>query len=167
MVQLHKVGGKAKTSYEVYLNQGLINRAGWQNGDSLRITVIDHDIVLVTREDMPTEQWIELYDTATAGKTVEELTPVELVRLLDVAEGEDGRRPSSVTSLAPLGESGHRILLTNAAKRLQLCPGTGIRRQANEGLVVLIPSPTATEEVNERAQDTLDTREAQLWGDST
>jgi hypothetical protein len=162
MVQLHEVGGNAKTSFGVYVNEALIDLAGWRNGDSLRITVVDYDLILVTSENMPTEQWIELYDEATAGKTVDELTPVELVGLLNVAEGEDGRRPSSVTSLAPLGDSGHRILLTNAARRLQLRPGTGIRRRANEGVVVLIPSSTATNGVNDRAQDVLDTRGAQL-----
>lgn len=147
MVQLHEVGGNAKTSYGVYVSKGLIDLAGWEDGDSLRITVVDHDLILVTRESMPTEQWVELYDAATAGKTVDELTPVELVRLLDVGDGEDGRRPSTVTSLAPLGESGHRILLTNAAKRLQLQPGAGIRRRADEGVVVLISTSTATDEV--------------------
>jgi len=164
MVQLHEVGGNAKTSYGVYVSEGLIDLAGWENGDSLRITVVDRDLILVTRESMPTEQWIELYDAATAGRPVNELTPVELVRLLDVGEGEDGRRPSTVSSLAPLGDSGHRILLTNAAKRLQLRPGTGIRRRANEGVVVLIPAPTATEEVEERAKDVLDARGAQVSG---
>lgn len=164
MVQLHEVGGNAKTSYGVYVGEGLIGLAGWENGDSLRITVVDRDLILVTRESMPTEQWIELYDAATAGKPVDELTPVELVRLLDVGEGEDGRRPSTVSSLAPLGDSGHRILLTNAAKRLQLRPGTGIRRRANDGVVVLIPAPTATDEVEERAKDVLDARGAQLSG---
>jgi hypothetical protein len=162
MVQLHEVGGNAKTSYGVYVSEGLIDLAGWENGDSLRITVVDRDLILVTRESMPTEQWIELYDAATAGRPVNELTPVELVRLLDVGEGKDGRRPSTVSSLAPLGDSGHRILLTNAAKRLQLRPGTGIRRRANDGVVVLIPAPTATEEVEERAKDVLDARGAQL-----
>jgi hypothetical protein len=164
MVQLHEVGGNAKTSYGVYVGEGLIGLAGWENGDSLRITVVDRDLILVTRESMPTEQWIELYDAATAGKPVDELTPVELVRLLDVGEGEDGRRPSTVSSLAPLGDSGHRILLTNAAKRLQLRPGTSIRRRANDGVVVLIPAPTATDEVEERAKDVLDARGAQLSG---
>jgi len=164
MVQLHEVGGNAKTSYGVYVSEGLIDLAGWENGDSLRITVVDRDLILVTRESMPTEQWIELYNAATAGRPVNELTPVELVRLLDVGEGEDGRRPSTVSSLAPLGDSGHRILLTNAAKRLQLRPGTGIRRRANEGVVVLIPAPTATEEVEERAKDVLDARGAQVSG---
>ena len=144
------------------MSEGLIDLAGWENGDSLRITVVDRDLILVTRESMPTDQWIELYDAATAGRPVNELTPVELVRLLDVGEGEDGRRPSTVSSLAPLGDSGHRILLTNAAKRLQLRPGTGIRRRANEGVVVLIPAPTATEEVEERTKDVLDARGAQL-----
>ena len=133
MVQLHKVGGNAETSYGVYVNAGLIDTAGWENGDSLRITVVDHDLILVTPEQMPTEQWIELYDAATAGKTVDEMSPVEVVRLLDVTDGKDGRRPSSATSLAPLGDSGHRILVTNAAKRLQLLSGTGIRRRANLG----------------------------------
>jgi len=164
MVQLHEVGGNAKTSYGVYVSEGLIGLAGWENGDSLRITVVDRDLILVTRESVPTEQWIELYNAATAGRPVNELTPVELVRLLDVGEGEDGRRPSTVSSLAPLGDSGHRILLTNAAKRLQLRPGTGIRRRANEGVVVLIPAPTATEEVEERAKDVLDARGAQVSG---
>ncbi|WP_257300797.1 hypothetical protein [Haloarchaeobius sp. FL176] len=164
MVQLHKVSGNAKTSYGVYVNKALIDLAGWEDGDSLRITVIDHDLILVTRESMPTEQWIELYDAGTTGKTMDELTPVELVRLLDVGEGEDGRRPSTVSSLAPLGGSGHRILLTNAAKRLQLHAGTGIRRRANEGVVVLIPTPTATDEVNKRAKDVLDARGAQISG---
>lgn len=144
------------------MSEGLIDLAGWENGDSLRITVVDRDLILVTRESMPTDQWIELYDAATAGRPVNELTPVELVRLLDVGEGEDGRRPSTVSSLAPLGDSGHRILLTNAAKRLQLRPGTGIRRRANDGVVVLIPAPTATEEVEERTKDVLDARGAQL-----
>jgi hypothetical protein len=164
MVQLHEVGGNAKTSYGVYVNKSLIDLAGWGNGDSLRITVVDNDLILVTPENMPTEQWIELYDEATAGKTVDELTAAKLVRLLNVTEGEDGRRPSSVTSLAPLGESGHRILLTNAAKRLQLGPGTGIRRRANEGVVMLIPSSTATDEVNERAENVLEARGEQLSG---
>jgi len=164
MVTLHEVGGNAKTSYGVYVNESLINLAGWEDGDSLRITVVDSELIIVTPEDMPTEQWVELYDAATAGKTVDELTPVELVRLLNVADGEDGRRPSSITSLAPLGESGHRILLTNAAKRLGLRPGTGIRRRANEGAVVLILAPTDTDEVNERAQAVLDARETQLSG---
>jgi len=164
MVQLHEVGGNAKTSYGVYVSEGLIDLAGWENGDSLRITVVDNDLILVTRENMPTEQWIELYDTATAGKTVDVLSPVELVRLLDVGEGEDGRRPSTVTSLAPLGDSGHRILLTNAAKRLQLRPGVGIRRKANEGVVVLIPAAKATDEVDERADDVLKARGAQISG---
>jgi len=164
MVTLHEVGGNAKTSYGVYVNESLINLAGWEDGDSLRITVVDSELIIVTPEDMPTEQWVELYDAATAGKTVDELTPVELVRLLNVADGEDGRRPSNITSLAPLGESGHRILLTNAAKRLELRPGTGIRRRANEGVVALIPTPTATDEVNERAQAVLDARETQLSG---
>jgi len=164
MVTLHEVGGNAKTSYGVYVNESLINLAGWEDGDSLRITVVDSEHIIVTPEHMPTEQWVELYDAATAGKTVDELTPVELVRLLNVADGEDGRRPSSITSLAPLGESGHRILLTNAAKRLGLRPGTGIRRRANEGAVVLILAPTDTDEVNERAQAVLDARETQLSG---
>jgi len=164
MVQLHTVGGNARTSFGVYLNNGQIERAGWENGDSLRITVVDRDLILVTRESMPTEQWVELYDAATAGKTVDELTPVELVRLLDVGDGEDGRRPSTVTSLAPLGESGHRILLTNAAKRLQLRAGAGIRRRADEGVVVLIPTSTATDEVDERANNVLKARGAQLSG---
>ena len=111
---------------------------------------------------MPTEQWVELYDAATARKTVDEMSPVELVRLLDVGDGDDGRRPSSVTSLAPLGDSGHRILITNAARRLQLVPGTGVARRANLGVVVLVPSTTETDEVNQRARDVLDAREAQL-----
>jgi hypothetical protein len=162
MVKLHKVGGNAKTSYGVYVNEGIINRAGWENGDSLRITVVDDDLILVTDEQMPTEQWVELYDAATARKTVDEMTPVELVRLLDVGDGDDGRRPSSVTSLAPLGDSGHRILITNAARRLQLVPGTGVARRANLGVVVLVPSTTETDEVNQRAGDVLDAREAQL-----
>jgi hypothetical protein len=162
MVQLHKVGGNAETSYGIYINETQIELAGWEDGDSLRITTIDDDLILVTREDMPTEQWIDLYDTATARKTVDEMSPVELVRLLDVTDGKDGRRPSTVTSLAPLGDSGHRILVTNAANRLQLLPGTGVRRRANLGVIVLIPIPTATEEVNKRAQAVLDTREAQL-----
>jgi len=164
MVKVHEVGGNAKTSYGVYVNKALIDLAGWENGDSLRITVVDRDLILVTRESIPTEQWIELYDAATAGKTVDELTPVELVRLLDVGDGEDGRRPSTMTSLAPLGESGHRILLTNAAKRLQLRPGAGIRRRADEGVVVLIPTSTATDEVDERANNVLKARGAQLSG---
>jgi hypothetical protein len=164
MVKVHEVGGNAKTSYGVYVNKALIDLAGWENGDSLRITVVDRDLILVTRESIPTEQWIELYDAATAGKTVDELTPVELVRLLDVGDGEDGRRPSTMTSLAPLGESGHRILLTNAAKRLQLRPGAGIRRRADEGVVVLIPTSTATDEVDERANNVLTARGAQLSG---
>jgi hypothetical protein len=164
MVKVHEVGGNAKTSYGVYVNKALIDLAGWENGDSLRITVVDRDLILVTRESIPTEQWIELYDAATAGKTVDELTPVELVRLLDVGDGEDGRRPSTMTSLAPLGESGHRILLTNAAKRLQLRPGAGIRRRADEGVIVLIPTSTATDEVDERANNVLTARGAQLSG---
>ena len=164
MVKVHEVGGNAKTSYGVYVNKALIDLAGWENGDSLRITVVDRDLILVTRESIPTEQWIELYDAATAGKTVDELTPVELVRLLDVGDGEDGRRPSTMTSLAPLGESGHRILLTNAAKRLQLRPGAGIRRRADEGVVVLIPTSTATDEFDARANNVLTARGAQLSG---
>lgn len=164
MVRLHKVGGNAKTSFGIYVSESLIDLTGWENGDSLRITVVDNDLVLVTRESMPTEQWIALYDAATAGKTVDELTPVELVRLLDVGDGEDGRRPSTVTSLAPLGDSGHRILLTNAAKRLELRQGTSIRRRANKGVVVLIPTPTATDEINERADDVLKARGVQLSG---
>ena len=164
MVQLHEVGGNAKTSYGVYVSEGLIDLAGWENGDSLRITVVNRDLILVTRESMPTEQWIELYDAATAGKTVDELTPAELVRLLDVGDGEDGRRPSTVSSLAPLGDSGHRILLTSAANRLQLHPGTRIRRRVDEGVAVLIPAPTATDEVHERADNVLKARGAQLSG---
>lgn len=162
MVTLHEVGGNAKTSYGVYVNESLIDLTGWENGDSLRITVVDRDLILVTRESMPTEQWIELYDAATAGKVVDELTPVELVKLLEVGDGEDGRRPSAVSSLAPLGDSGHRILLTAAAKRLRLRPGTGIRRRANDGVVVLIPTPMATDEVIERVTAVLDVRGAQL-----
>lgn len=164
MVTLHEVGGNAKTSYGVYVNKSLIGLTGWENGDSLRITVVDRDLILVTHESMPTEQWIELYDAATAGKSVDELTPVELVRLLDVGDGEDGRRPSTVSSLAPLGDSGHRILLTNAANRLQLRQGTGIRRRVDVGVVVLIPALTATDEVDERADAVLKARGAQLSG---
>ena len=146
------------------MSEGLIDLAGWENGDSLRITVVDRDLILVTRESMPTEQWIELYDASTAGKAVDELTPAELVRLLDVGDGEDGRRPSTVSSLAPLGDSGHRILLTSAANRLQLHPGTRIRRRVDEGVAVLIPAPTATDEVHERADNVLKARGAQLSG---
>lgn len=146
------------------MSASLIDLAGWENGDSLRVAVVDNDLILVTRENMPTEQWVELYDAATAGRPVDELTPVELVRLLDVGDGEDGRRPSTVSSLAPLGDSGHRILLTAAAKRLRLHLGTGIRRRANEGVVVLIPTPTATDEVNERTTAVLDARASQLSG---
>jgi hypothetical protein len=164
MVRLHEVGGNAKTSYGAYMSASLIDLAGWENGDSLRVAVVDNDLILVTRENMPTEQWVELYDAATAGRPVDELTPVELVRLLDVGDGEDGRRPSTVSSLAPLGDSGHRILLTAAAKRLRLHLGTGIRRRANEGVVVLIPTPTATDEVNERTTAVLDARASQLSG---
>jgi len=156
MVQLHKVSGNAETSYGVYLNAGLIDTAGWENKDSLHIAVVDDDLILVTPERMPTEQWIDLYDAATAGKTIDEMSPVKLVRLREVTNGEDGRRPSSTTSLAPLGDSGHRILVTNAAKRLQLTSGTDIRRRANLGVIVLIPAPTATDEVNERARAVLD-----------
>jgi hypothetical protein len=162
MVQLHRVGGNAENSYGIYVNESLIQLTGWENGDSLRITAVDDDLIIVTSERMPTEQWVELYDAATARKTVDELSPVELVRLLDTTDGKDGRRPSNVTSLAPLGDSGHRILVTNAAKRLQLLPGTGIRRRANLGVVVLIPTSSATDEVNERAQAVLDDREEQV-----
>jgi hypothetical protein len=58
MVKLHTVGGEADTSYGVYVNKGLIERVGWENGDSLRVTAVDQDIILVTPEQMPTEQWI-------------------------------------------------------------------------------------------------------------
>ena len=164
MVKLHKVGGNAETSYGIYVNRSLIDLTSWENGDSLRITVVDNDLILVTAERMPTKQWIELYNAATGGKHVEELAPDDLIKLLDTADGEDGRRPSNVTSLSSLGDSGHRILITNAAKRLQLRPGTNVRRRANLDVIVLIPEPTATETVEKRAQDVLDARETQLSG---
>ena len=77
---------------------------------------------------------------------------------------QHGRRPSNVTSLSPLGDSGHRILITNAAKRLQLRPGTNVCRRANLDVIVLIPEPAATETTEKRAQDVLDARETQLSG---
>lgn len=161
MVHLHTVGGNARTSYGVYLNKGQIERAGWSNGDSLRITVVDDDFVLVTPEHMPTQQWVELYDSATAKKTVDEMTPVELIMLVDASEGDDGRRASSVTSLAPLGESGHRILVTNAVNRLQLSAGTDILRRVNLDVVILVPADRETESVKERIRTVLDVRESQ------
>jgi hypothetical protein len=162
MVKLHTVGGEADTSYGVYVNKGMIERVGWENGESLRVTAVDQDMILVTPEQMPTEQWIELYDTATALKGVDEMSPVELVTLLEVSEGKDGRRPSSVTSLAPLGASGHRIVITNAVNRLQLLPGSGINRRGTMDVVVLVPADRDTEDVKQRVRRVLDTRLKQM-----
>lgn len=127
MVKLHTIGGKAKTSYGVYVGKGLIERVGWDNGHSLRVTAVEQDLILVTPEQMPTEQWIELYDEATPLKRVDEMSPTELVTLLEVSEGDDGRRASNLTSLAQLGASGHRIVITNAVNRLKLDLGETIK----------------------------------------
>ena len=166
MVQLHEVGGNAKTSYGVYVSEGLIDLAGWENGDSLRITVVDRDLILVTRESMPTDQWIELYDAATTNETIDEMNPADLIKLRDFSDGSDGRRPSSVTSMSQLSDSGHRVLITNAVNRLQLSSNTSIRRRANLGVLVLIPPSIETEDVNERVRDILDKRESQLGNSS-
>jgi antitoxin component of MazEF toxin-antitoxin module len=162
MVKLHTVGGNASTSYGVYLSKRLIESAGWENGDSVRITTVDNDLILVTPEQMPTEQWMELYDAATARASVSEMAPADIINLLDISEGKDGRRPSSVTSIAPLGDSGHRILVTNAVNRLQLSTGTAIRRKANLDVIVLIPANRDSDDVKQRVRTILDTRESQL-----
>jgi hypothetical protein len=162
MVKLHTIGGKANTSFGIYVGKGLIERTGWENGDSLRITAVDDDLILVTPEQMPTEQWTALYNVATALKTIDEMSPAELVTLLDVSEGEDGRRPSSVTSLAPLGASGHRIVVTNAVHRLNLSTGSNILRRVGMDVVVLIPEDRETESVKQRVRDVLDVREGQM-----
>mgnify|MGYP006270171005 CR=1 FL=1 len=161
MVQLHAVGGNANTSFGVYLNKSLIEQAGLANGDSLRITAVDDEFILVTPERMPLQQWIELYNSATSRQAVDEMTPAELVTLLEVGEGDDGRRPSSVTSLAPLGDSGHRILVTNAVARLQLPVGADIQRRAGPDIVVLVPIERQTDSVKQRVRDVLDTRASQ------
>jgi antitoxin component of MazEF toxin-antitoxin module len=161
MVQLHAVGGNANTSFGVYLNKSLIEQTGLANGDSLRVTAVDDEFILVTPERMPIQQWIELYNSATSRQTADEMTPAELVTLLEVAEGEDGRRPSSVTSLAPLGDSGHRILITNAVARLQLPVGADIQRRVGPDIVVLVPVERQTESVKQRIRDVLDTRASQ------
>ncbi|GAB7093447.1 hypothetical protein JCM30237_05990 [Halolamina litorea] len=155
MVRIHSVGGNAKSSYGVYMSAALINRAKWVNGDSLRITAVDPDIILITHEQMSTERWIELYNAATRGRPVEQMNPAELVQLLAATEGDDGRRPSSVTSLAPLGEAGHRILITDAAKRLELEPGDRVHRRSENGVVVIVPTSKLTDEVKKRIEKVL------------
>lgn len=155
MVRIHCVGGNAKTSYGVYMSATLIDRAGWENGDSLRITAVDSDIILITHEQMSTERWIEVYNVVTRGKTVEQMNPDELVQLLAATEGDDGRRPSSVTSLAPLGEAGHRILITNAVRRLELQPGDRVHRRSENGVVVLVSTSKLTDEVRKRIEKVL------------
>jgi antitoxin component of MazEF toxin-antitoxin module len=161
MVQLHAVGGNANTSFGVYLNKRMIEKAGLENGDSLRITIVDDEYILVTPERMPIQQWMELYNSATSRRTIEEMTPAEVVTLLEVTEGEDGRRPSSVTSLSPLGDSGFRVLITNAVARLQLPVGADIRRWVGPDIVVLVPVERQTDNVKQRVRDVLDTRESQ------
>ena len=166
MVKIHKVGGNAKTSYGVYVNSSLVDNTGWENGDSLRITVVDGELILVTHEQMPVDQWIELYDAATTNETIDEMDPADLIKLRDFSDGSDGRRPSSVTSMSQLSDSGHRVLITNAVNRLQLSSNTSIRRRANLGVLVLIPPSIETEDVNERVRDILDKRESQLGNSS-
>lgn len=162
MVQLHSVGGNAETSYGIYVSKALIEATGWKTSDSLRITAIDDNLILVTLEEMPIQDWIELYDTATAQKTVDEMSPADLVRLLNTTEGKDGRRPSTVTSLSPLGDSGYRILVTNAAKRLRLPLGTDVHRRASSGVMLLIATPTVSKELAERVKNVLKVRGAQV-----
>jgi hypothetical protein len=164
MVKLHTIGGKAKTSYGVYVSKGLIERVGWDNSHSLRVTAVEQDLILITPEQMPTEQWIELYDVATPLKRVDEMSPTELITLLEVSEGEDGRRPSNLTSLAQLGASGHRIVITNAVNRLELDPGEAINREVGMDVVVLVPEKKGTESVKQRVRDVLDVRAAQVSG---
>lgn len=166
MVKIHKVGGNAKTSYGVYVNSSLVDNTGWENGDSLRITVVDGELILVTHEQMPVDQWIELYDAVTTNETIDEMDPADLIKLRDFSDGSDGRRPSSVTSLSQLSDSGHRVLITNAVNRLQLSSDTSIRRRTNLGVLVLIPASIETEDVNERVRDILDKRESQLGNSS-
>jgi len=166
MVQLHIVGGNAKTSYGIYINSSLLDDTGWETSDSLRITVVDGELILVTHEQMPVNQWIELYDAATTNETINEMDPADLIKLRDFSDGSDGRRPSSVTSLSRLSDSGHRVLVTNAVHRLRLTANTAIRRQANLGVLVLIPASIETEDVNERVRDILDKRESQLGNSS-
>lgn len=166
MVQLHIVGGNAKTSYGIYMNSSLVDDTGWETGDSLRITVVDGELVLVTHEQMPVNQWIELYDAATTNEKINEMDPADLIKLRDFSEGSDGRRPSSVTSLSRLSDSGHRVLVTNAVHRLKLTSNSTIRRQANLGVLVLVPASIETEDVNERVRDILDKRESQLGNSS-
>ena len=166
MVKIHKVGGNAKTSYGVYVNSSLVDDTGWENGDTLRITVVDGELILVTHEQMPVDQWIELYDAATTNETIDEMNPADLIKLRDFSDGSDGRRPSSVTSMSQLSDSGHRVLITNAVNRLQLSSNTSIRRRANLGVLVLIPASIETEDVNERVRDILDKRESQLGNSS-
>ena len=57
------------------------------------------------------------------------MAPAELITALEVAQGEGGRRQSSITSLALIGDLGHCILITNAVARLQLPFGDDIQRQ--------------------------------------
>ena len=162
MVKIHKVGGNAKTSYGVYVNSSLVDDTGWENGDSLRITVVDGELILVTHEQMPVNQWIELYDAATTNEKIDEMDPADLIKLRDFSDGSDGRRPSSVTSMSQLSDSGHRVLITNAVNRLQLSSNTSIRRRANLGVLVLIPPSIETEDGDERVRDVLDKRKSQL-----
>ena len=166
MVQLHTVGGNAKTSYGIYVNSSLVDDTGWENGDCLRITVVDRELILVTHEQMPVDQWIELYDAATANETIDEMDPADLVKLRDFSDGSDGRRPSSVTSLSQLSDSGHRVLVTNAVNRLQLSSNTSIHRRTNLGVLVLSPASIETEDVNKRVRGVLDKRESQLRNSS-
>ena len=90
------------------------------------------------------------------------MSPADLVRLLDTTEGKDGRRPSTVTSLSPLGDSGYRILVTNAAKRLRLPLGTDVHRRASSGVMLLVATPTVSKELAERVKNVLKVRGAQV-----
>ena len=65
------------------------------------------DLILVTREDMLTEQWIEPHDTATAQKKVDEISPTDpsgcaillMVRTVDASHvNKCSRTPASRTS---------------------------------------------------------------------
>ena len=63
------------------------------------------------------------------------MVSTEFVTLLEVSEGDDGRRASNLTSLAQLGASGHRIVITNALNRLKLDPGETINREIGMDVV--------------------------------
>ena len=125
---------------------------------------MDPDLILVTSEHLPTEQWVGLYNTDTVGKTIDELAPAELVQLLDIVDEEDGRRPSSVTSLAPFGGSGHRILVTNTVNRLDLSVGMNVSRRAESGIAVPSVTKTETEYTKDRVDAILNTRVSQIAG---